>query len=129
MNLKILELPKHFLFDLKQDGIYSGNFYYPTLNRDGWYLLGNNCWYEINGIAYMSDKNTFINRLDILNTRAYTKEEYRMVSSVLRRGLMKDYASRLRCSWYMDKTRSHKEELFKIMKGLNKSYSKKWSKL
>lgn len=31
----------------------------PEYNRDGWYLLGDKCWFETNGKAYLYNKKQF----------------------------------------------------------------------
>jgi hypothetical protein len=56
----------------------------PTFNREGFYLQGGNCWFEVNGKAYIGDKNQFLYKLQTLNDNEKGTEVYRALKALQR---------------------------------------------
>lgn len=56
----------------------------PVFNRDGEYLQGNKCWIEVNGKAYLSDRETFLYQIQFINDSEKGIEVYRLLKSLQR---------------------------------------------
>ena len=48
----------------------------PYFNRDGYYLVGDVCWFEYSGKAYFVDGGDFKYEMMLLNTPLYRECEY-----------------------------------------------------
>lgn len=47
----------------------------PKLNVNGWFLQGNECWFEVDGDAYACPREMFDYNMNILNARELTPFE------------------------------------------------------
>lgn len=47
----------------------------PRFNRDGYYLDGDICWFEYNGIAYLYDAYSFKYSLMLMNVKVLMKKQ------------------------------------------------------
>ena len=55
----------------------------PKLNRNGWFLQGNDCWFEINGIAYTCSRTMFDYTFKILEVRELSQLQTRALKSIV----------------------------------------------
>jgi hypothetical protein len=46
-----------------------------VFNRDGYYCIGESCWFELNGIARLYEANSFKYDLSVLNHTLLSKKE------------------------------------------------------
>lgn len=65
-NLKVLDLEGWMMrYDLFDMGEYKS--IKPIYNRNGYYLYGKACWFEIDGKAYEAHKEDFVYSLELKN--------------------------------------------------------------
>lgn len=59
----------------------------PVIGKDGIYLRGKECWFEVNGVAYTCSKSSFDYMLDILTVRELSKRETDALEAIVKAGL------------------------------------------
>lgn len=92
MKLKVLNLERWMVYDnTREDCVQYGSHYYeipPILNRDGYYKYGNDCWFEVNGQAWLcSDINAFEFTLNTLHAAEYRPEQIIGLSAIVKTNL------------------------------------------
>lgn len=56
----------------------------PVIGKDGIYLKGNECWFEVNGVAYTSSKSSFDYMFDILTVRELSKRQTDALEAIVK---------------------------------------------
>lgn len=56
----------------------------PIIGKDGIYLRGNECWFEVNGVAYTASKSSFDYTFDILTVRELSKRETDALEAIVK---------------------------------------------
>jgi cation transport regulator ChaC len=55
----------------------------PKLNRNGWFLQGKDCWFEINGCAYTCPRKMFDYTFKILEVRELSQLETNALKAIV----------------------------------------------
>lgn len=89
MNIKRLELDGWMKSKLGFDDTikYSSDNYTqiePIIGKDGIYLKGKECWFEVNGVAYTSSKSSFDYMFDILTVRELSKRQTDALEAIVK---------------------------------------------
>lgn len=89
MNIKRLELDGWMKSKLGFDDTikYSSDNYTqiePIIGKDGIYLKGKECWFEVNGVAYTSSKRSFDYMFDILTVRELSKRQTDALEAIVK---------------------------------------------
>lgn len=56
----------------------------PIIGKDGIYLRGKECWFEVNGVAYTASKSSFDYTFDILTVRELSKRETDALEAIVK---------------------------------------------
>jgi hypothetical protein len=56
----------------------------PIIGKDGIYLKGKECWFEVNGVAYTSSKSSFDYMFDILTVRELSKRQTDALEAIVK---------------------------------------------
>lgn len=55
----------------------------PVIGKDGIYLKGKDCWFEVNGVAYTSSKESFDYSFNILKVRELSKRQTEALKAIV----------------------------------------------
>lgn len=55
----------------------------PKLNVNGWFVQGNECWFEVDGLAYSCPREMFDYTMNILNARELTPFEVSALQKIV----------------------------------------------
>lgn len=86
---KLKVLPLEFWMDLKMLDEDERKFHpetEPVFNRDGYYLLEDKCWFEVEGEAFINEPSDFKHALKMLNYKPLREIEYKHISELLKTG-------------------------------------------
>lgn len=84
MKLKVLRCPRRS-GDQQRWPWYFKDSFAPVFNRDGLYLRGKDCWFELDGVAYPYCERSFREQLQDLDAPALLREDYLALVRIQRR--------------------------------------------
>lgn len=84
MKVKVLRCPRRS-GDQQRWPWYFKDSFAPVFNRDGLYLRGKDCWFELDGVAYPYCERSFREQLQDLDAPALLKEDYLALLAIKRR--------------------------------------------
>lgn len=91
MTLKILKLRFYHTSDMCSADLSYERFIGPLIGRDGYYLIGNNCWFEYKGEGWFAnhgDLEQYKYDLEILNHRPLTDKILDYLNKLNHEGLL-----------------------------------------
>lgn len=88
MNIKRLNLDgwmksKHGFEDTIKHSSANYTQIDPIIGKDGIYLKGKECWFEVNGVAYTTSKSSFDYSFKILEVRELSKRETDALAAIV----------------------------------------------
>ena len=87
MKLKILPL-ENWMYDIDSISELNLKEISPIFKRNGFYLKRNVCWFEINGKAFIYNRDDFIHSLNIFNHKHLRDCDFINLSSLSKSGIL-----------------------------------------